>query len=149
MADHSGPYRIEVYVEHNFKQVFIGFDLGGGEAIADGLAEAIIGGIYFFSEQGVNDSHVVGEGFLGMAVAGEVGVGVHEVIGVDVDGVERFEAQQEEVVEFFGPIFFEEPVFVVALPGEVELAVIGDDEVSGYSCHSAQQEYQKPCQHKK
>lgn len=49
-----------------------------------------------------------------------MGVVFHELIGMDPDPIFIFILKKQAVIELLGPIFSEEPVAVMALPGDVE-----------------------------
>ena len=60
---------------------------------------------------------------------------VHEVIGVDLDAILILVFEQKVVIGLFCPIWLEEPVIVVALPGDMEEGVVVDDFVTGKVSH--------------
>jgi len=57
------------------------------------------------------------------------------VVGVKANAILIFIFEEEVVVELFGPIGFEEPRAVVALPGDVKGGAIPDDGVAGEVGH--------------
>lgn len=59
----------------------------------------------------------------------------HEAVGVKLHAVTVFIFQKEVVVELLGRVGFEEPGLVMALPSDVESAMIFEDGVSGKRRH--------------
>ena len=64
-----------------------------------------------------------------------MGMRRHKAVGIDFDFVTVFIFDQKIIIDFLGPIGFEEPVFVVALPGNVEGGGVVDDEIAGLGRH--------------
>ena len=52
---------------------------------------------------------------------------IHKAVGIDFDSIALFVFAQEVVIELFGPVLPEQPVFIVALPGDVEEGVVAYD----------------------
>ena len=60
-----------------------------------------------------------------------MGMRRHEAVRVDFDFVTVFIFDQKIIIDFLGPIGFEEPVFVVALPSNVEGRMVFNDCIAG------------------
>jgi hypothetical protein len=60
----------------------------------------------------------------------------HEAVGVDGDEVAVFIFKQEIVIDLFCQTGLKEPLFIVALPGDVEGGVIQEDGVTGNRGHA-------------
>ena len=57
----TGPFGIEIYVEHDLEQVSIGLDTGGFEAIHDDLAPSAHLFVVLPGKRGINDPEEVRE----------------------------------------------------------------------------------------
>lgn len=102
-------------------------DSGRLEAIHDDLTAPFHLAIDLFGKEGVDEFKEVGEALTGGELTGDVGVIVHEVVGINQDTVFLFVGKQEVIVVCFGPLCVEEPVVVVALPGDVEGVAVKED----------------------
>jgi len=116
---------------HDRQKGLVGLNTGGAEAIQDHLSSSFELFIDLFGEDGVDDLKEGGE-FLSCSFdfSREMNMVIHEVVGVEGDVVFALIFEQEVVIEFFGPIVLDEPMMVMALPGDVEDGAIPDDLVS-------------------
>ncbi len=61
---------------------------------------------------------------------------VHEAVGVDRDLIAVLIFEEEVIVELLGPVGFEEPVLVMALPGDMEGRIVFEDKGAGERRHT-------------
>src|SRR4030095_10724210 len=99
MHHYSGPFGIEVVVEHHFEVVGLRLDAGGFESIHDHLAFSATVLVIDSGEQRIYGSEEVGEEVFVFAITGEMGMGGHETIGIDQNTITRFVFEKEIVIE--------------------------------------------------
>ena len=85
---------------------------------------------------GVVHFEEVGKGLTNGEFAGEMEVIVHEIVGVDLNAVLVFVFEKQIVIELLRPLPSQEPLLVVALPGNVKGVVIEDKVGTGEIGHA-------------
>jgi hypothetical protein len=148
VGDHPGPLWVEIVVEHDFEVIRLRLDAGRFEPIHDYLSFSAPVFVVDPGKERVHGSKEVGEKVFIFAITGEMGMGGHETIGVNPDAITVFIFKKKVVIKLFGPIGFQEPVVVVALPGDVKGGVVFKDGVTRETGHGIRSR-QRRCQSEK
>ena len=70
-------------------------------------------------------------------MSGEMGVIIHEGVGVEGDAISVFILEEEVVIALFDPLVLEEPVIVMTFPGDMEVGIVVEDILSGEIGHAS------------
>ncbi len=103
----------------------IGLNHGRFEPVHDHLAPPSKSLVIDPGEEGVDDPEKVRKELLVQAKSRQMRVIGHEAVGIDGYLIPVFVFEEQVVIEPLGPIGFQQPVSVMALPGDVECGSIG------------------------
>lgn len=136
MIHHLCSLGIEVDIEHDLKMIEFALDHRRFEAIHDDLASSFKLAVISPGKDGVHDSKEVREQLLIHAIARQVGMVGHEAIGIDINLISGLIFEEKVIIEALRPFGLEQPVFVMALPGDVEGGVVAEDGIPGAIGHA-------------
>src|SRR4030095_2538912 len=120
MPHFSGSKGVQINVDHDVQKMAIGLNAGGFETVHDDLTASFEPLVDALSKKRIHGSKERGELLFGTDGSGKMRMIVHKGIRMNSDPVAFLKFEKQRVIEPLGPIFLKQPVFVVALPGDVK-----------------------------
>lgn len=128
---------VEVDIGHCREHVLVGFNHRGFEAVHDDLTAPFQALVDCPRKLAVYDPEEVRESFLVFEMTGKVRMVVHEAVGMNLDPIFILIFEEQVVIGAFCPFPLKEPVFVVALPRDVEARIVAYDLISWQISHAS------------
>lgn len=98
-----GSLGIEVIIKHDLEMIRFRFDSRGFKAIHHHLSSSFSILVINSGEKRIDGAEEVRKKLFILAIAGEVRMGRHETVRIDLNPVSRFVFKKEAIIKLFGP----------------------------------------------